>query len=105
MEDQAHDEDQDIKEEKKEEKKEDVCFLPRLQGGFDAGLQFSRTKKPCGCLCTSEDKKIRQQDETKVLGINGLRGEISSLFHGSKTSIFQKCPHLSLFGERVSSRA
>ena len=49
----------------REEKKEEVCFLPRLQGGFDASLQFSRTKKPCGCLRTSEDKKMRQNDGDK----------------------------------------
>ena len=57
----------------REEKKEEVCFLPRLQGGFDASLQFSRTKKPCGCLCTSEDNKMRQKDGVVI---NGLRGEI-----------------------------
>ena len=54
----------------REEKKEEVCCLPRLQGGFDASLQLARTKKPCGCLRTSEDKKMRQND-----GDKGFEGE------------------------------
>ena len=81
-------------------KRKEVCYLPRLQGSFDASLQFSRAKKPCGCLGTSEDNKMRQKD-----GDKGLRGEISSLFDGTRRRVVQKCPHLSLLGERVSSRA
>ena len=61
MEGQALVEDQD----KGGEKGGGVFTLPRLQGGFDASLQLARTKKPCGCLRTSEDK---------MMGIKVLRG-------------------------------